>query len=169
MRLQQRTYPDAQVPIVLPFLTDGILALGGTRTEGIFRVPGDGDAVAALRVRLDRGQYTLADADDPHVPASALKLWLRELQAPLVPAEMYDACVAAAATREPGRCVEMVRRLPTVNRRVVLFLVSFLKMFLDERAQEATKMTPVNLALVMAPNLLRCESESMAVVFTNAQ
>jgi len=30
-------------------------------------------------------------------------------------------------------------------------------------------MTPANLALVMAPNLLRCNSESMSVVFTNAQ
>jgi len=27
----------------------------------------------------------------------------------------------------------------------------------------------VNLALVMAPNLLRCNSDSMAVVFNNAQ
>lgn len=30
-------------------------------------------------------------------------------------------------------------------------------------------MTSANLALVMAPNLLRCDSDSMAVVFTNAQ
>ena len=32
-----------------------------------------------------------------------------------------------------------------------------------------TKMTSANLALVMAPNLLRCNSDSMAIVFTNAQ
>jgi hypothetical protein len=155
------------VPIILPFLADGIIALGGLRAEGIFRVPGDGDAVSALRVRLDRGQYALGEIDDPHVLASLLKLWLRELREPLVPAEMYDACVSCAQV--PEACVEMVRRLPSVHRRVVLFVVSFLQLFLDARTQEVTKMTPVNLALVMAPNLLRCESESMAVVFTNAQ
>ncbi|KAI0027659.1 Rho GTPase activation protein [Vararia minispora EC-137] len=166
-RLQERSYPHLHVPIVLPFLADGILALGGTRAEGLFRVPGDGDAVAALRTRIDRGVYTLDGIDDPHVPASLLKLWLRELREPLVPDELYNECIAYA--HDPDACVAVVERLPTVNRRVVLFVVSFLQMFLEERVLAVTKMTSANLALVMAPNLLRCGSESMAVVFTNAQ
>jgi hypothetical protein len=58
-RLQQRTYADAKVPIILPFLADGILALGGTKAEGTFRVPGDGDSVGELKVRIDRGYYNL--------------------------------------------------------------------------------------------------------------
>ena len=73
-RLQERSYPHMKVPIILPFLADGILALGGTKTEGIFRVPGDSDAVAELKLRIDRGYYTLDGIDDPHVPASLLKL-----------------------------------------------------------------------------------------------
>jgi hypothetical protein len=155
------------VPIVLPFLADGILALGGAKAEGIFRVPGDGDAVAELKLRIDRGHYHLSGVDDPHVPASALKLWLRELLDPPVPDELYNACIECA--REPEACVTMVGRLPTINRRVVLFVISFLQLFLEPKIQKVTKMTPVNLALVMAPNLLRCNSESMAVVFTNSQ
>ena len=43
------------------------------------------------------------------------------------------------------------------------------ELFLEEKVMAITKMTSANLALVMAPNLLRCNSESMAVVFTNAQ
>src|SRR5258708_29511959 len=78
-RLQERTYPKQKVPIVLPFLADGVLALGGTKSEGIFRVPGDSDAVAALKMRLDCGLYTLAGAHDPHVPAALCKPWLRAL------------------------------------------------------------------------------------------
>lgn len=155
------------MPIVLPFLADGILALGGSKAEGIFRVPGDGDAVSELRLRIDRGYYTLDGVDDPHVLASLLKLWLRELLDPLVPEELYNDCVARAA--DPGACIDIVERLPTINRRVVLFIISFLQLFLDDRVQTATKMTPINLALVMAPNVLRCSSESMSVVFTNAQ
>jgi hypothetical protein len=166
-RLQERTYPHQQIPIVLPFLADGILALGGAKAEGIFRVPGDGDAVAELRTRIDRGFYTLAGVDDPHVLASLFKLWLRELRDPLVPDEMYNECVAYA--REPDACVGVVERLPTLNRRVVLFVISFLQLFLDERTLACTKMTSANLALVMAPNLLRCSSDSMAIVFNNAQ
>ncbi|GJE99020.1 RhoGAP-domain-containing protein [Phanerochaete sordida] len=166
-RLQERNYPQQKVPIILPFLADGILALGGTKAEGIFRVPGDGDLVSELKLRIDKGYYTLDGFDDPHVLASLLKLWLRELADPLVPDEMYNDCIAES--RDPAACVRLVHRLPTINRRVVLFVVSFLQLFLDEKVQGITKMTAPNLALVMAPNLLRCNSESMAVVFTNAQ
>lgn len=166
LRLQERTYPHLQIPIILPFLADGILALGGTKSEGIFRIPGDGDSVSELKIKIERGYYNLEGIEDPHVPASLLKLWLRELLDPLVPNELYNDCVACA--KDPDACVQMVSRLPTYNRRVVLFVISFLQLFLDERVQAATKMTSANLALVMAPNLLRCESESMTVVFTNA-
>lgn len=166
-RLQARNYPHQKVPIVLPFLADGILALGGTTQEGIFRVPGDSDLVSELRLRIDRGYYSLEGVDDPHVLASLFKLWLRELCDPLIPAEMYNECIESCKSLEA--CVNIVRRLPTLNRRVVLFVVSFLQLFLEDKVQKATKMTSVNLALVMAPNLLRCDSDSMTVAFTNAQ
>ena len=166
-RLQQRTYPQQKVPIILPFLADGILALSGTKCEGIFRVPGDGDGVSELKLRIDKGYYTLEGVDDPNVLASLMKLWLRELCDPLVPEEMYNVCVSSS--KLPEACVELVKRLPTINRRVVLFVISFLQLFLDDKTQATTKMTPANLALVMAPNLLRCNSDSMAVVFNNAQ
>ncbi len=164
--MQERTYSHLQIPIILPFLADGILALGGTKSEGIFRIPGDGDSVSELKIRIEQGFYNLEGVDDPHVPASLLKLWLRELADPLVPTELYNDCVACA--REPEACVAMVARLPTINRRVVLFVISFLQLFLEEKIMGVTKMTAANLALVMAPNLLRCDSESMTVVFTNA-
>ncbi|KAH6914216.1 hypothetical protein BKA70DRAFT_1142953 [Coprinopsis sp. MPI-PUGE-AT-0042] len=167
VRLQERNYPHQKVPIILPFLADGILALGGPRVEGIFRVPGDSDSVSELKLRIDRGYYTLDSMDDPHVLASLLKLWLRELCDPVVPSEMYNECIMGA--QDPDVCVSIIHRLPTINRRVLLFVVSFMQIFLDEKTQSITKMTPANLALVMAPNLLRCTSDSMSVVFTNAQ
>lgn len=167
IRLQERNYPHKKVPIILPFLADGILALGGLRSEGIFRVPGDGDSVSELKLRIDRGYYTLDNVDDPYVLASLMKLWLRELCDPLIPDEMYNECIMNS--NDPDSCVRIVERLPTINRRVVLFLISFLQLFLEEKAQNITKMTPANLALVMAPNLLRCSSDSMSIVFTNAQ
>ncbi|KAJ3569619.1 hypothetical protein NP233_g4926 [Leucocoprinus birnbaumii] len=167
IRLQERNYPHKKVPIILPFLADGILALGGLRSEGIFRVPGDGDSVSELKLRIDRGYYTLDNVDDPFVLASLMKLWLRELCDPLIPDEMYNECIMNS--NNPDSCIRIVERLPTINRRVVLFLISFLQLFLEEKTQNITKMTPANLALVMAPNLLRCSSDSMSVVFTNAQ
>ncbi|KAI9442649.1 MyTH4 domain-containing protein [Lactarius indigo] len=67
------------------------------------------DAVAALKMRLDRGSYTLEGVDDPHVPASLFKRWLRELVDPLVPSEMYNNCIAFATTLRRA-----VRRIPLI-------------------------------------------------------
>ncbi|KAG6898150.1 hypothetical protein C0992_004866 [Termitomyces sp. T32_za158] len=167
IRLQERKYAQQKVPIILPFLADGILALGGLKTEGIFRIPGDADSVSELKLRIDRGYYTTDGVNDPHVLASLMKLWLRELCDPLVPEEMYNECITSS--KDASACVQIIERLPTINRRVVLFVISFLQLFLEEKVQCLTKMTPANLALVMAPNLLRCNSDSVSVVFTNAQ
>jgi len=59
MNLQQRSYPLLPIPVILPFLADGILALGGTQSEGIFRIPGDNESVSELKSRMDRGHYQL--------------------------------------------------------------------------------------------------------------
>ncbi|KAI5984242.1 Rho GTPase activation protein [Pisolithus marmoratus] len=148
LRLQERNYPNEKIPVILPFLADGILVPGGMKCEGIFCVPGDSDLVSQLKLRIDRGYYTLENVDNPHMLASLLKLWLR----PDSPA-----------------CVTIVRKLPTINRRVVLFVMSFLQLFLEEKALARLKMTATNMALVLSPNLLGCSPQSMTVVFMNAQ
>ncbi len=105
--------------------------------------------------------------DDCHVPSSLLKLWLRELEDPLIPEGLYNECLEAAP--DPERAIDIVKRLPTINKRVLLFVISLLQLFLQENIQAITKMNSVNLALVMAPNLLRCNSDLMMTVFTNTQ
>ena len=59
MEIQARSYPNSKVPVILPFLADGIITLGGPQCEGTFRIPGDGDSVAELKARMDRGHYQL--------------------------------------------------------------------------------------------------------------
>lgn len=49
-----------------------------------FRVPGDIDMVNAQKLKLERWEIP-TDVSDPHVPASLLKLWFRELHEPLIP------------------------------------------------------------------------------------
>lgn len=39
--------------VILFFFVDGILVLGGIRSEGIFRVLGDGDSVVELKSWMD--------------------------------------------------------------------------------------------------------------------
>jgi len=106
MKLQSPSEGD--IPKILPFLTDGILALNGQKSEGIFRyltiiwhqikdisqnkiilsVPGDSEMVSELRLRIEKQNYNLEGITDPMVPASLLKLWLRELSDPLIPMDL---------------------------------------------------------------------------------
>lgn len=51
----------------------------------IHRVPGDIDEVNGLKLQIDKGKLPLETLRDPHVPASLLKLWFRELEDPLIP------------------------------------------------------------------------------------
>src|SRR5260221_136455 len=46
---------------------------------------------------------------DPHVPASLFKLWLRELVDPLVPSEVYNNCIAFAASCNCSQFLLLIR------------------------------------------------------------
>lgn len=143
MQRQEGAYPELRIPIILPFLADGILALGGTESEGIFRVPGDNDVILHLKARIDRGQYQLSGIQDPHVVASLFKLWLRELEDPLVPMSLYET--ALEVSKSVDHTILFLKKLPNHNRRVLLFVVSFIQLFLDPDVVAVTKMTPRNL------------------------
>lgn len=88
------------------------------------RVPGDIDEVNALKLKCD--QWSLPpDCVDPHIPASLLKLWYRELYEPLIPAEFYDLCIQNY--QNPEAAIEVVSKLPDINRLVLAYLIRFLQ------------------------------------------
>jgi hypothetical protein len=103
------------------------------------------DAVADLKLRLERGQYDISGVTDPNVPAGLLKFWLRDLADPLIPTEYYADCIAHC---EDARvAVSVVQKLPEINRRVVNFMIKFLQVVADPANQPITKMTVANLAV----------------------
>lgn len=75
--------------------------------------------------------------------ASLFKLWLRELEEPLIPAALYND--ALIASKDYRQVVEIVQKLPVYNRRVLVFVVSFVQIFIQEKVVEKTKMGPMNL------------------------
>ncbi|XP_037528418.1 rho GTPase-activating protein 39 isoform X1 [Rhipicephalus sanguineus] len=168
MALQCERFPDRCLPWVQTTLSEAVLRLHGAQTEGIFRVPGDIDEVNALKVRLDEWQTVdCTSGGDPHVPASLLKLWYRELHDPLIPAALYQECVDCCG--EPQAVLALVRRMPELNQRVLAYLVRFLQVFAAPENAALTKMDASNLAMVMAPNCLRCTSDDPRVIFDNTR
>jgi len=88
------------------------------------RVPGDSDAVNALKLRCESWDTQLG-CSDPCVPASLLKLWYRELYEPLVPFQFYSQCVVNHDSVEAARSI--VEQLPELHRNVLKYLIRFLQ------------------------------------------
>ncbi|KAK2138478.1 hypothetical protein NP493_7659g00001 [Ridgeia piscesae] len=124
MLLQKDRYPDRVLPWIQTVLSEEVLHLGGTGTEGIFRVPGDIDEVNALKARVDQWSLPVG-CSDPHVPASLLKLWYRELHESLIPPEFYERCVENYTNKEVA--IDIVNNLPRINRLVLCYLIRFLQ------------------------------------------
>jgi hypothetical protein len=135
-------------------------------------------------------QWELCPVSDAHVPASLLKLWYRELYESLIPDELYQDCVQYCA--DPERAVAIVHRLPEFHRLVLSYLIRFLQVlpcsffysssipvahflflsmqiFSQTEVSSVTKMDASNLAMVMAPNCLRCNASDPKVIFDNAR
>lgn len=168
MELQKETHPDRHLPWVLTLLAGKVIEYGGYSTEGIFRVPGDIDKVCSLKVSLDNGEY-LAEfpTTDAPVCASLLKEWTRELYDPAICHDTYQKCLDNC--ENATFCSTIVSELPDINRLVVTFVIRFLQGFLTEETIKKTKMTADNLAMVFAPNLLRCPSTDLQVAMDNSK
>ncbi|RKP26474.1 Rho GTPase activation protein [Syncephalis pseudoplumigaleata] len=167
MEMQAKDFPGLPIPRILAFLAEGILDLNGQQSEGIFRVPGDADFVTNLKLRIEKDNYDLAGITDPNVPASLLKFWLRDLADPLIPGDFYRECISTS--EDAASALAIIDRLPTVNRQVAEYIIGFLQVFARPECSQRTKMTIDNLAMVFAPNFLRCPTSSLTQIFENTR
>lgn len=118
-----------------------------------------------MKLSLDAGLFSVPlprDYRDMHVVASVLKSYLRELPEPLLTYRLYETFIAAS--RHPTEQAklnalwEAVHLLPDANFHNLRYLVKFLSALTQN--QNVNKMTPSNLAIVVAPNLLWAADES---------
>lgn len=166
MYLQKERFPNRKLPWVQTILSEEVLRLQGCQTEGIFRVSADVDEVNSLKTKIDHWEVP-TETIDAHAPASLLKLWYRELYEPLIPDSLYSECVTHHD--DPEIALAIVQRLPNLNKLVLCYLVRFLQIFSRAEVVQVTKMDASNLAMVMAPNCLRCMSQDPRVIFDNAR
>ncbi|OCT77323.1 hypothetical protein XELAEV_18032523mg [Xenopus laevis] len=144
---------------------DGLIATPVPQWQ-FLGVPGDIDEVNALKLQVDQWKIPTG-LEDPHVPASLLKLWYRELEEPLIPHEFYEQCITHYET--PEAAIAVVHSLPRLNKMVLCYLIRFLQVFVQPANVTVTKMDVSNLAMVMAPNCLRCQSDDPRIIFENTR
>jgi Rho GTPase-activating protein 39 len=155
-----------EVPLLVELLLERIITLGGNRTEGIFRIPGDVEFVAQCSFLWESGDTAPPPTTDPRAAASLLSLWLRSLAEPLVPADLYDA---AAACKDPASAVAVAKRMPTENRALFMHMCKFFGDLAVPENAAVTKMNVPNLAMVFAPVFLRCPSDNPSVILQSSK
>jgi hypothetical protein len=92
-------------------------------------------------------------SDDVHVVASALKKWLRSQAEPLITADVYEEAVDAGKLESCDSATVscVLAMLPQANRDLATQLFAFLAQI----DPAATKMTPANLGICIAPCVFR--------------
>ncbi|KAI1285918.1 GTPase-activating protein CdGAPr [Halotydeus destructor] len=145
--------------------------------DGIYRLSGVISNIQRLRLVFeDEDIPDLNDeriSQDIHCVASLLKLYFRELPDPLLTYKLYDKFVHAMQPNYPNEVsiasdsvlpeakkVEnlklVIRELPELHRRTLEYLTRHLSRVASHGAR--TGMTAKNVAIVWAPNLLRCQN-----------
>lgn len=127
--------------------------------------------MTAVKLHLDEWQSVesmcelLKNKADPAVYAGLLKSWYRELEEPIFPRSYYHSCsqVLEQVDVESQKIaleelLEKLRETHPNHHTTLVYLVRFLQKFTEAEVVGHTKMPFGNLAMVWAPNLLRCPS-----------
>lgn len=157
--LERQMGSPLRIPKILRMLLDWMQKLGGTRTEGVFRVP-------ALRSQLDRLRDGLDDgvAMNPqsvHDAAGLLRLYLRELGAPIIPYTHY-ARLSALVDLAPASVAGVLADIPNINASVLTELIGFLSVYAEPAVTSVTLVTLSNLVCFFAPAIFRSPSPDYA-------
>ncbi|XP_019740686.1 rho GTPase-activating protein 25 [Hippocampus comes] len=159
---EQRFGPQ-MVPILVQKCAEYIRE-HGLNEEGIFRLPGQDNAVKQFRDAFDAGERPSFPSDtDVHTVASLLKLYLRELPEPVVPWSQYQAFLDCTNTLDSGneegeeKLEKQIALLPRINYNLLSYVCRFL--FEVQLHSQVNKMNVENLATVMGINLLKPQLE----------
>ncbi|XP_048411038.1 rho GTPase-activating protein 44-like isoform X11 [Stegostoma tigrinum] len=142
----------------------------GMQEEGLFRVAASASKLKKLKASLDCGVLDVQEYSvDPHAVAGALKSYLRELPEPLMTFELYDEWIQASNIQDQEKRLQALwnacEKLPKENYNNFRYLIKFLAKLSEY--QDANKMTPGNMAIVLGPNLLWTANEgSMTEMMT---
>ncbi|CAG9814899.1 unnamed protein product [Phaedon cochleariae] len=158
------------VPMVLKCCAEFIESKG--IVDGIYRLSGVTSNIQKLRNAFDEDRipnlYTEDIIQDIHSVASLLKMYFRELPNPLCTYQLYQnfvnavqGCSTAIRNSETDherllKMREAVQKLPPPHYRTLECLMRHLARV--AKHGQRTGMTTRNVAIVWAPNLLRCEA-----------
>ncbi|KAG0017234.1 hypothetical protein BGZ81_010834 [Podila clonocystis] len=153
-----RISPSVGVPAVVTRCIE-YLDIMGVEEVGLYRVPGSTSNVARLKTMFDHGlDYDFLqkghEPQNPHDVATLLKLYLRELPAPIIPSETmptFSNIDFAAPQQHFHKLKESLGLIPLENYILLGSLCRHLSNLADYESR--TKMNISNLGLIFCPTL----------------
>lgn len=139
----------------------------GMDVEGIYRKSGGNSQVTQVKDGFEREptSYDISDPDlDIHAVTSGLKQYFRKLPTPLITYDVYDTLIELTKIPEgPNQREQRIEGmkaaladLPRVNYEVLEYLMAHLARVVV--LEKENLMTPMNIAVVFAPTIMRPES-----------
>lgn len=127
--------------------------------EGIYRKSGGSLQVKSVQQGFEKdGDHDISDQElDIHAVTSTLKQYFRRLPTPLITHDVYDALLDAAQITDKEKQTAGLRRavdsLPEHHRNCLEYLIQHLARVMSH--ESINLMTPLNLAVVFAPTIMR--------------
>lgn len=150
----------------------------GMDVEGIYRKSGGNSQVQQVKEGFEKQpfDYDISDPDlDIHAVTSGLKQYFRKLPTPLITYEVYDTLIEITKIPEgPAQKQERIEairsalaELPKVHYDILDYLMQHLARVIV--LEKENLMTPMNIAVVFAPTIMRPESVARELSDTKAK
>lgn len=137
---------ELMVPEVLVLMKKSLIANEGLKTEGIFRLAGDVSDIAYLKDQMNRKLFQ--KSDNVNTVATLIKVWFRELPDPILNKVPQESIFYSS---DPEKCINAYRDMVEPSKTLLTWLLDLLCMTTAHSG--VNRMTPQNLAIVVAPNL----------------
>eukprot|EP00727_Mastigamoeba_balamuthi_P007610 m51a1_g347 putative domain-containing protein (1151) ;mRNA; f:541095-544899 len=159
---ERSVFGSQLVPIIAQKIFYEVIS-GGLHEQGLMRVGGGLRVLRDLRQAACSGTLEfkgLNPATFMHELTGLLKMFLREMPVPLIPPDVSECFLAAASATGPDQREAQVRAfnmLPHTNRALLRELLAFLTTVAAN--SHVNSMTSQNLAIVVAPNVIRASTD----------
>lgn len=164
---------NGKIPFIVSDLINQLKERHAEDVEGVFRLNGSDVRIKELISEIDRGPIeNWAKYTDIHDIATTLKRYFREMltHEPLFPFELFECITAAMKIDVEERQIEILSQianelLSKTRYTLLAYLLNYLY-FLSQNSNQ-NKMTPKNIAVCFAPNLL-CSAEESTNAFEDS-
>ncbi|EGC32806.1 hypothetical protein DICPUDRAFT_155202 [Dictyostelium purpureum] len=130
--------------------------------EGLFRLSGTKRIIFEYKAKIDEGkEYNLNEISDIHVVCNLVKMFLRELQPePLLTYSRYNELIDTCNIEDSNQRVEKITKiLQSLPKHYFTLLHHLIHLLHQISTQPKSKMGPANLATVVGPNILICQTD----------